>query len=643
LTLNESREKKITWLAAAVGLTAIAMSCFHIFTGVFGTLDFIYQRGIHLSFAFTLLVLTKPLYKNIFKGKYQDNRTFRVVCTLIDVMMLAAVWICTFAAHYDYMAKLARAGAYSNVSVIAGIFLFAIVMEFARRTLGWILPILSIIFILYAIFGAYMPRAIAHRGYSLERIFAFLASDSSGLFGSCLSVSASTIFVFVLFGAFLEKSKASESINETALALTGGMKAGPALSSVVASALMGTINGSAVANVVATGTFTIPLMKAKGYKGEFAGGVEAVASSGGQILPPVMGSAAFLMVTYTNISYSHIALAAIIPALLYFLGAAMGVIFNAERNRLSALSREERPERKGLLKDGIVYLIPVAILIYCLMIRQLSANYSALIATAAIPVVMLFDKKKRFSLKDIPGSLKLAGLNAVSIVSGCACAGIVVAMVSLTGIGVVFGDIMISASGGNLFLALLFTALACIILGMGLPTSASYVITASIMGPSLVKLGVPVLAAHMFILYFACLAAITPPVALAAYAGAGIAKADPLKTGLEACKVGFAGFVVPFMFVYNTALLGEGGFVSVLSCTISAAIGVIAVSSAFQRYFLCDNDFLDTVLLLVGGLCTIVPERISDFIGLALLAAVVVKQLARRKKQGTAQKNFNQI
>lgn len=634
LSKGNNRE---TIMKTLIAVFAMGMSCFHIWTGIFGTMDFIYQRGIHLSFAFTLLVLTKPLYKSGREGKAERKGAVKWAMILFDIVLVLAIWVCVYFAHYDYMGKLYRAGAYTVISVITGAILFVIVMYFAFRTLGSILPILSIIFILYARFGQYMPRAIAHRGYSFERIFAFLASDSSGIFGSCLSVSAGTIFVFVLFGAFLERSKASDAINTTALAMTGGMKAGPALSAVVASALMGTINGSAVANVVATGTFTIPLMKKSGYKSAFAGGVEAVASSGGQILPPVMGSAAFLMVTYTNITYSKIALAAVIPALLYFLGAGMAVIFNAEKNHLKAVPKEERPSTKGMLRDSIVYLIPIVILIYCLMIRQLSANYSALLATASIPLVMIFDRKKRFTLQDIPASLKLAGLNAISIVSGCACAGIVVSMVSLTGIGVVFGDIMISASGGNLFLALLFTAIACIILGMGLPTSASYVITASIMGPSLVKLGIPVLAAHMFILYFACLAAITPPVALAAYAGAGIAKADPIKTGLEACKIGFAGFVVPFMFVYNTALLGQASILTVLYVSATAVIGVIALSAGFQGFFLRNNSLLDTLLLMVGGACSAIPETISDIVGIVLILIVLFKQLAARKKDaGTA-------
>ena len=397
----------------------------------------------------------------------------------------------------------------------------------------------------------------------------------------------------------------------------------------VASGLMGTINGSAVANVVGTGTFTIPLMKSRGYRPAFAGGVEAVASTGGQILPPVMGSGAFLMVAFTNEPYIHIVICAVVPALLYYFGCAAAVISQSEIAEIELVDPKDIPKARDVLKDGWIYLVIIGVLIYCLLVAMLSPLRSALYASTAVPIIMLFDKKKRFRIKDIVPSLIKSGFGAMSIVMGCACAGIVVAMTALTGIGVVFGDMMIKAAGGNLFLSLVFTAMACVILGMGLPTTSAYVIAASILAPSLVTLGLPLLTAHLFVFYFACLSAITPPVALAAYAGAGLAKCSPMTTAVEACKLGFAGFIAPFAFCYNNGLLLEGGIVNILSVCITAFIGTVVISMGFQGWMLWKLHPIERLLLVVGGVLMFKPGSITDAIGLAI---IVVLLLINRKK-----------
>lgn len=632
INTEKADNRRIKYIALLTSVVAITMSIFHIYTSAFGLLDFITQRGVHLAFAVTLMVLTKPLYNPVnVNSKTALHKTKKILFNTIDLLILFGIWFAVFASKYDYMMKLQRAGAYSFISVIAGFFLLVIVLEFGRRYVGLILPSLAILSIVYALIGPYLPLAVRHKGYSLEKIFAFISTNADGMFGMTLSVSATIIFMFVLFGAFLEVSKASNFINKIAISATRKLKSGPALSSVLASALMGTINGSAVANVVATGTFTIPLMKSRGYKAEFAGAVEAVASTGGQFLPPVMGSAAFLMVAFTEISYTNIAIAAAIPAVLYFFGAAVSVIINAEKTGLVALKADDSPKERGLLIDALLYALPIIILITTLIVFKITPTMSALYSTLSIPLVMIFDKKKRFGLVGIPESLKLAAYNAIPVIAGCATAGIIVSMVALTGIGVVFGDIMISLSNGNLFLALLFTALGCVVLGMGLPTSASYVMAATIMAPTLVRLGVSLMAAHMFVLYYACLAAITPPVALASYAGAAIAKGNASKTGIEACKVGFVGFVIPFMFVYNTVLLAQGSFFEIAYTILTSAIGIISMSIGFQGWMYKKVGMIGRFIALIGGLAMVVPEAKTDIVGFILFGIILFDQIRYKK------------
>lgn len=613
----------------AAAVFAFCMTLFHIWTGFHGLYDYVTQRGIHLAFALTLILLTQPLYKHCFKDKFAGSKAFRFACRVFDICLIILSWVAVIMAMDEVHHLTERLSKTTWMATFAGAVLTVIVLEAARRTLGYIMPILSLIFIAYALAGPHLPMAIAHRGYSLERICKFLATDLDGLFGTTMSVSASVIFMFVMFGAFLEASGCSDFINNIAISLTGKIKSGPALSAVVASGLMGSINGSAVANVVGTGTFTIPLMKSRGYKPQFAGGVESVASTGGQILPPVMGSGAFLMVAFTEQKYIAIVIAAVIPALLYYWGCAVAVITQSELIDITKMDEKDIPKTREVLKDGWIYLLILGILIVALLVIQLSPLYSALWATVAVPVVMLFDKKKRFTYKDIPGAMVKSGFSAMSIVIGCACAGCVVGMVSLTGIGVIFGDMMIQLAHGMLFPSLLFTAITCIILGMGLPTTAAYVIAASILAPSLIKLGLTPLTAHLFVFYFACLSAITPPVALAAYAGAGIAKCSPMSTAIEACKLGFAGFIVPFAFCYSPAMMMQGSFIEVITVFLSAFIGVSIISSGFQGWLFWKLNWFERIVFVAGGMLMFIPGTLTDIIGIAVAAALLIVNLKK--------------
>lgn len=630
--VEEGKGSKFIKLA---GIFALCMSLFHIYTGFFGLFEYVTQRGVHLAFGLTILILTMPLYEHVFGDKFAKNKSFRFACRGFDFIMIIAIWIAVFMAR-DEVSKLAdRAGGTTVLAIIAGCILFFAVMEGARRALGYIMPCLALIFVAYALAGPYLPISIAHRGYTFQRIFKFLATDLDGMFGTTMSVSSTVIFMFILFGAFLESSGCSQFINDLALSATGRVKSGPALSAVVASALMGTVNGSAVANVVGTGTFTIPLMKSRGYKPEFAAGVESVASTGGQILPPVMGSGAFLMVAFTGVTYVKIVIAAVIPAVLYFIGCAVAVVAQSEYKDIEKTPEDQIPHAKNVIKAGWFYILIISVLIYCLLVIQISPLRSALYAAVSVPIVMLLDKQKRFTLKSIVPSLKKAGFAAMSIVIGCACAGIVVAMVSLTGIGVVFGDMMIGLAGGQLFPSLIFTAIACVILGMGLPTTSAYVIAASILAPALTKLGLPILTAHLFVFYFACLSAITPPVALAAYAGAGIAKCSPMRTAVEACKIGFAGFIVPFTFCYSSAMMMKGPVATVVSVAITALIGVVYISAAFQGWCVIKINIPERILLMAGGMLMFIPGTMTDIAGFAICAALTFYFYRKGKKNAT--------
>ena len=619
-TLEEGKGDKFIMMASVV---AFLMTSFHIYTGFFGLFDYSVQRGVHLGFALTLILLTQPLYKHVFKDKFAGSKAFRAACRTFDMILVVLTWVSVWMAQDEVHHLTERLSKTTWMATFAGACLVIIVLECARRTLGYIMPVLALIFIAYALAGPNLPMAIAHRGYSLERICKFLATDLDGLFGTTMSVSATVIFMFVMFGAFLEASGCSDFINDIAISLTGKIKSGPALSAVVASGLMGSINGSAVANVVGTGTFTIPLMKSRGYKPQFAGGVEAVASTGGQILPPVMGSGAFLMVAFTEQKYIAIVIAAVIPALLYYWGCAVAVMSQTEIAHVTLMDPKDIPKSREVMKDGWIYLLIIAVLLYCLLVAQYSPLYSALWATCAVPVVMLFDKKKRFTLKTIPSAMVKSGFSAMSIVVG---------MVSITGIGVIFGDMMIQAAHSLLFPSLLFTAITCIVLGMGLPTTAAYVIAASILAPSLIKLGLAPLTAHLFVFYFACLSAITPPVALAAYAGAGIAKTNPMTTAVEACKLGFAGFMVPFAFCYNPAMMMQGSVGEIISVAISAIIGVAIMSAGFQGWLLWKLNWLERIVFIAGGLLMFIPGTLTDIAGLVIAVALLLVNVKKWEK-----------
>ena len=510
--------------------------------------------------------------------------------------------------------------------MIFGIILIVTILYVGWRSVGPALSILSVIFLLYAFFGRSMPDIIAHKGYNIKKITDYVAWTSESIFGSCIGASASFVALYIIFGELLNSFGAGQFFIDIAYALTGRMKGGPAEASVVSSALMGSINGSAVANVVTTGTFTIPLMKKVGYEPEFAGAVEAVASTGGQILPPVMGAAAFVMADLTGIPYSTIIIAAIVPGLLYYLSLGIAVYLQACKKGLESEEASRLPVVKEVLKNGWYHAIPIVVLIVALLGFGLSPNTSAIYAMACLLVIGVINKlrkEKKLPIQEIKEALISSAKTTVPVAIACACAGIVIGIVSMTGIGVKFTTIVFRLSGGNLFAMLLMIMLACIVMGMGLPSTAAYIIAASIGAPALIQAGIPLIAAHLFVFYFAIMSFITPPVAMSAYAASGIAKSKAGKTGVLAFMLGLAGFVIPFFYAYRPALLLVGASAGeAIWCVIVATLATINMAVAVIGYLKRPLNLVLRILLGAAALMLVLPLTWGDIAGMVISLAV---------------------
>jgi len=495
------------------------------------------------------------------------------------------------------------------------------------------LPIVAIVALLYAVSGPYLPGMLAHPGFPISELAPYMYLRTDGIFGVPLGVSASFIFLFVLFGAILNVSGAGQFFIDLALALTGRSRGGPAKAAIVSSALMGSVSGSSVANTVTTGSFTIPLMKSVGYPSHFAGAVEAASSTGGQIMPPVMGAAAFVMAQFLGISYWSIVVAAVIPALLYFFSIFAMVHFRAGREGIEGIPKSELPRVSAVLKKGWHLLLPVVTLIIFLAL-----GYSAIKAVfwsiiLLIGISWIGPKEHRMTPKKILHAFIDGGTSAVEVAAACACSGIIIGVVGITGLGLAFTSFIIGLSHGILFLALILTMIASIILGMGLPTTAKYIILSTLAAPAIHRMGVPMLAAHLFILYYGVIADITPPVALAAYAGAGIARANAMRTGFTALGLALAGFIVPFMFAYNQALLFQASLWRVLLASGTGILGVIALAACVQNYYFARLNLVERVLFGITAFALIKPGLWTDIFGLAVLGGVMYLQRRKVKTQ----------
>ncbi|MDR1020374.1 MAG: TRAP transporter permease [Synergistaceae bacterium] len=603
----------------------IAVSIYHFVTSYYGTPVVLKHRSLHVAM---MLVLGFALYPFSKKSSMKKVEWPDVALIALSVSLPVYVW-------FGYDGIISRAGNPNTADLVMATILVALVLEAARRATGWALTSLGIVFILYGLYGRGMPGIFGHRGYTWLQLSNHFFANTEGIYGSSVSVAASYIFLFILFGAVMGKSGMGAFFNDFAMALAGHTKGGPAKVSVIASGLLGSINGSAVANVVTTGAFTIPLMKKTGYSREFAGAVEASASVGGQLLPPVMGAAAFIMAENLGIRYSVIIVHAAIPALLYYLGIIIQVQLRAGKNSLLGLPRDQLPVIWHVIKDKGHLLIPIAVLLYFLLFSGRTVIFSAVVTIITTIAVACLKKSTRMSFKDVCDSFAEGAKATVPVAIACACVGIIVGVTSKTGFGLTMANAIIALGSQSLLFTLVFSMITCMILGMGVPSIPAYIITASIAAPALVKLNVPDVAAHMFAFYFAMFANLTPPVALAAFAAAGLSGGDPMKTGFASVKLAIAGFIVPYMFIYSPQLLLiDTSFAEGLRVAVGACIGVFMIAAVVEGYLFVPIHPLLRVVTAVGALCLIDSGIKTDLIGLAILALLLSVQyfLARAKR-----------
>jgi TRAP transporter 4TM/12TM fusion protein len=598
-------------ISLAITGVALYMSVYHLWVAWSGPPNALVLRSIHIGLALTLAFLSLPLTAKAEKGnpKAWDLGLL--------ALALAASAYPVIALDY-FLGRMYYVDDPLWIDLVLGYAMVLLVLEATRRSVGLALPVTAALFIVYAL-------TIGGQDWLILIDQLYLTTE--GIFGIPLGVSATYVILFIIFGALVERTGTGRLFMDFALALTGHQVGGPAKVACVTSGLFGTVSGSAVANVMTTGTFTIPLMRKIGYRPAFAGSVEAVASTGGQIMPPIMGAAAFVMAEFLGVSYLHVASMALIPAVLYFLAVFVSVHFEARRTGMQGLPRSELPRLVDVLRERGHLFLPLVIII-AVLLSGYSAAFSALMGIASVvPTVLL----RRGTRQDITFRMVLDGLvdgalNTVTVALACACAGIVIGVITLTGLGLDFTSLVLAAAKNTLLLALLLTMVAGIILGMGMPTTPAYIVQVALLVPAIVKLGVPVEAAHMFALYFAILSAITPPVALAVYAANSISKGGLWETGIASLKLGATGYIIPFMFVYGPSLLMIGSWDRVLMTAITAIIGVVALAAGLHNYFLQRCRLWERVALIAGAFVLIKPGLLTDAIGLGLLAAVLVAQ-----------------
>ncbi len=613
-------------MAKIVSAIAITFSIFQLYTATFGVLDAQLQRAVHLGFGLALVYLLYPTRKSWSRYKVHP---FDVLLAILGAATPAYIVI-------EYQHLVLRSGTVSGLDLAVGIVGILLVIEATRRIVGLPMVCVVLAFLAYAFAGPYMPGVLAHRGLTLEQLVGHLYFTTEGIFGIPLGVSSTFIFLFILFGAYLESTGLGKFFIDLANAIAGWASGGPAKVAVLSSGLMGTVSGSSVANVVGTGSLTIPMMKKLGYHKDFAGAVEAAASTGGQLMPPVMGAAAFLMAEFVGVPYIDIVKAAIVPAFLYFAGIWLGVHFEAKRGNLKGIPRSELPKISNILRERGHLALPLIIIVY-LLVAGYTPMRAALVAIVLSILCSALRKATRMKPIEIVRGLDRGARNVLSVLVACASAGIIIGVVTKTGVGLKLASGLLDLSGGLLLPTMFFTMITAIVLGMGVPTTANYVITSTIAAPALVQMGVPVLCAHMFVFYFGIIADVTPPVALAAFAGSGIAGGNPLRTGINASKLAIAAFIIPYMFVLSPVLLMiEGTAFDLFLTTLTALIGMVALSSALIGYLADNCSTLERIVLIAGGLMMIKPGFMTDIAGFILFVVILFLQLKRRKKMAAA-------
>lgn len=649
LDREQSYREHKCWRQYITVFISVIFVLFQLYATLSGAITAQVLRATHLTFVQLLAFLLFP------PTKHSPRNTlpwYDIVLGLIG----AACWL-YIVVNFDSLVR--RSGNNTPLDVAIGIVGILVLFESCRRIVGLPIMIIAGSFIVFAFAGKYLPGFLHHRGYSLQRVVCHLFYNTEGIMGTPIGACSTFIFLFILFGALLEKTGIGHFFIDVCNALAGGASGGPAKVAVLSSALLGTVSGSSVSNTVGSGSFTIPMMKKLGYKGEFAGAVEAAASTGGQIMPPIMGAAAFLMAESLGLPYITIVKAAIVPAILYFTGIFITVHLEAKKLGLKGLPKEQLPRFMPLLLKKGYMILPLVVIIYFLCAGK-TAVFAALMGIIACVLVgfgvsvsdLAHGRKPSFGGKDIVEIMCTAARNIISVAIACGMAGIIIGIVTLTGLGLRLGNGLVMLAHGKLLLTLVFTMIASIILGMGAPTTANYLITSTITAGAIISLGIEPLAAHMFAFYFGIIADVTPPVALAAIAGAAIAKAKPMKTALNATKLAIGAFIIPYMFVYNSKMLMiNASALSVVMIIVTAILGMFGISVALEGYGFNNTGFFynsgkrkttiiafdaaERILFAVAGLLCVIPEAKTDIIGVSLLAILIAYQLILKKIHST--------
>lgn len=622
VTRSNSRSKLVAGIA-------VAASVFHLYSMVTPVPFNAYvQRPVHLLFVLTLAFLLHPVSKG--RARFLDYLEVGLVVVFCIYLVV----------RYPQVQE--QAGLPVGVQPLLGAVAVVVIMDATRRVAGYALPILAGCSLLYVYIGQYIGGAWGHPAFSFERTMGYLYLTLDGIWGVAVDVCSTVIVAFTIFGAFLRKAGVERAFTNFSLALAGGTASGPAQVAVISSALFGTVSGSAVANVVATGSFTIPLMRKRGYPPHFAAAVEATASTGGQIMPPIMGAGAFIMAEMLEMPYLKICVAAIIPAMLYFMSCGLSVHFEALDLGLQR-AREDATGGRRLLRvvmqDGYLFL-PLIVMVY-IVSRGISPMKAALYGAASTALIGVLKRKDRMSLEGFVGALREGATGVVEVGTACACAGIVLGVISMTGLGVKLTSLLVAVSGGHMWLALVLTMFAAIVLGMGLPTSVAYVVAAAATAPALIQLGLQPLVAHMFIFYFSILGTITPPVCLSVYAAASLSGANWIQVASTAIRLALPGFMVPYFAVADPSLLMMGSFVNVLRTSTTAALGVLLIASGSIGWLRSRLGLLERGLMIAAGVALLEPRLATDLVGLAVAAGVYFLSYRRFCQGATGMKSRN--
>lgn len=617
----EIKNKKLFF----INILAATFALVFIYQAAFGFWQVQITRGLYIWFALVLTFLVNP------KRKGEPKLFVKIIDYIL--VALATVVVYYFIQNFEIFTN--NAGLpLTTTELTLGIAAVGLVLEASRRTVGNSLAIIALVFVAYTYFGQYMPDIIYHRGYSINRIISVMYTSTEGIFGSVVYVFSTFIFLFVIFGTFLKASGAGDFFVELSKAAVGRFTGGAGQSAVVSSWLLGSVLGSSTANTAITGSVTIPMMLSRGYKPHVAAAIEAVVSIGGQFMPPVMGAAAFLMAAFVGVPYITIAMAGLLPALLFFFSMIFMVYLEAKRSGLKGIPVEELPKVSDVFKRGWYFLVPIVLIVYFLA-NGYSPSMAGFYAILSSYLVSLFRKETRMSPKDVFDALAESGKSSLALATTAGAVGILVAAISLPGLGMKFSSIILQLANGNLPIALVLVMAASFVLGMGMNVSSAYLVLVTLAAPALVQMGVPLLTAHFFVFWTSQLSVITPPVCLSAYVAAAIAKADTWKTGWYSLRMGLSIYYVPIMFVYLPQLLWVGSLGQIAWAFATSLLGVLAFSAVMQGYLYCETNLVDRAMLSVASISLILSSLLTDGIGLGLILLVIVLQIARSKKKPT--------